>query len=608
MPRPGLWNCRILFATAASFCALCAVASRGESDGKSQIGGFVVPRTTIPAQDPRPAEGDAPDERLSSTRPPDDMEPVGSFIDSLKANDAAFEVLVGQGRLLTTRRPIAMQDGAAVVAVGDPTVIDFEILPNPQMIRVTGKRIGVTDISITTAGGETYAFEVHVTYDLELLRAQLRQLYPDARLKLAQMREHVVVEGQARSAEQVARILETINLYLQSVQVEKEVRGQEAGLPPAGAPGYGRGDGGGGGEGDGDGEGPPPAQARGEPGGRPDTSATFQTPQIINLIRVPGVQQVLLQVRIAELNRTALREIGADILGVDPDTGNMIGTTIAGSTVNALGTLGLGGLVHSTETLNGPNATAFGIFPSGDFEIILRALRRNQVLNILAEPNLMAMSGHTASFLAGGQFPVPVPQGGGTGFNNVTIQFKDFGVQLDFVPYVLDEEQIRLSVSPEVSSIDFSLGTVLVQGGTPVPGLNTRKATTTVELREGQSLAIAGLLQVTIDGSTNRIPGLGDLPYIGPLFSNTSHNRQEKELVVLVTPFLVEAMEADEVPPMPGDDMLDPNDCEFYFLNRIEGRTGQDIRATTTWDDPLCMLRHLKLERKCLQGPIGYSD
>jgi pilus assembly protein CpaC len=128
--------------------------------------------------------------------------------------------------------------------------------------------------------------------------------------------------------------------------------------------------------------------------------------------------------------------------------------------------------------------------------------------------------------------------------------------------YVLDDETVRLSVTPEVSTIDESLGTTLVLGGDPVPGLNTRKANTTVELRQGQTLAIAGLLSVEIDGQTDRVPGLGDLPYIGPLFSNTGHDRQEKELLVLVTPYLVSPMDCEEVPPLPNDGVEDPNDLE----------------------------------------------
>ena len=206
------------------------------------------------------------------------------------------------------------------------------------------------------------------------------------------------------------------------------------------------------------------------------------------------------------------------------------------------------------------------------------------------------------------EFPVPVPQAGGGISNNITIEWKDFGVLLNFVPFVMDDETIRLHVAPEVSSIDFSIGTTLVVGGDRVPGVNTRRSETTVELKQGQTLAIAGLLQVDLDADTSRIPGLGDLPYIGPLFSSTSHERTEKELLVLVTPFLVSPMCEDQVPALPGSEIKDPNDLEFYFLNRIEGRTGRDYRLTTNYADQFHLRRLLHLEQKYVRGPVGFSD
>ncbi len=180
-------------------------------------------------------------------------------------------------------------------------------------------------------------------------------------------------------------------------------------------------------------------------------------------------------------------------------------------------------------------------------------------------------------------------------------------MQLNFVPYILDDDVIRLEVRPEVSTIDQSLGTTLVIGGQPTPGINTRRVHTTVQMREGESLALAGLLQVSLDANTTRIPGLGDLPYIGPLFSNTSHKRVEKELLVLVTPYLISPMDSHQIPPLPGDELQDPNDLEVYLLGRIEGRTGREFRSTTAWDDPLHLVRIMKLERDNVCGPVGFT-
>jgi pilus assembly protein CpaC len=319
---------------------------------------------------------------------------------------------------------------------------------------------------------------------------------------------------------------------------------------------------------------------------------------------------VLLKVRIAELNRTAMREIGADFLAVDRSTGTVIGSQIGGATVTGTATFASRVLNAAAETAVSPMTTIFGIFQEGEFAIFLSALRKNSLLKILAEPNLVAMNGQQAYFLAGGEFPVPVPQVAGTGnASTVTVQFQPFGVSLAFLPFILDNDVIRLAVDPEVSSIDFTLGTVLVPGGTPVPGLNTRKAHTVVELHQGETLAIAGLLQLTLDGSTTRIPGLGDLPILGPFFSNTTNERIEKELVVLVTPYLVEGRQAGCGIPTPGDEVNEPTDFEFYLLNRIEGRTGRDYRSTTQYDDALQVLRCLmKLQEEYVRGPHGYCD
>jgi pilus assembly protein CpaC len=160
-------------------------------------------------------------------------------------------------------------------------------------------------------------------------------------------------------------------------------------------------------------------------------------------------------------------------------------------------------------------------------------------------------------------------------------------------------------VRPEASTIDNSLAVLI--DGYAVPAINTRTAATTVEMRQGQTLGIAGLLNVTLEGSTSRIPLLGDLPYLGPMFSNTSQQRVEKELLILVTPYLVAPMSADQVPCLPGQEVEDPNDLEFYLLNRIEGRTGRGHNSARNWDDPLGLVRLLHLEQRYMSGPVGFS-
>jgi pilus assembly protein CpaC len=549
---------------------------------------------------------------------------VQAFVEKVSSNDATIEIIAGQSRIVT------FKEAFKTVAIGEPTVIDINIL-NQRQIRLVGNHVGVSDLSVITPDNRVYAFEVQVVADLDPLRLQLRAAFADASIKISQFRDHLVVEGEARDIAQVSRILDMVRAYMISVQAvqARRIRQQAAArgvgafpvggpapepIPrPGGAP-------------------PGPAQppagaapAAGQPGipvgpatGAPlEIEYTVPQPQIINLLHVPGPKQVLLKVRVAELNRTAMRTIGADFIALS--NGNLVGTNLGNGTAIAAGINGSNGIGPARLrispdpglTLFGTTAgtTVFGIFEKAGFEFLLNALRNNTMLKILAEPNLIAMNGQQASFLAGGEFPIPVPQVTGGVASSITVIFKEFGVRLSFTPYIQDDETIRLTVDPEVSTIDKSLGVTLTTGGSVVPGLNTRKAHTTVEMHQGQTLAIAGLLQVMLDGTTNRIPGLGDLPILGPFFSNTTNDRIEKELLVLVTPYLAEPMNPEQVPPSPGDEVKEPNDLEFYLLNRIEGRTGRDWRSTTHYDDAVHVLRcFLKLEKDHVRGPYGFCE
>ncbi len=563
-----------------TFCASLAAQVTGPS-----ITGGPSTSDRIPMVTGRP--GPSPLEfRNLTQRAGNDQQSISGLIDQVHGEDATIEVIVGRGRLLTLQEPLAQLEGneTPVIAVGDPTVLDFDVLPSSRMIRILGRRIGITDLSVVTANGNAYSFSVHVVYDLNLLRAYIKQLFPNAELKMTQMYEHIVVEGEAASTDQVFMILQAINAFLTSSQVGQTVESSTRNplaneRPPARRPDSQPPEGEGGEQ---DPNAPVPVE--GGIDDKPDVTATLPPPQIINLIRVPGVQQVMLQVKIAEVNRTALRRMGSSLLYRD-SSGRTFGSSLgssapfAGDDGNLLG-LALGG-----------NSTSFAILPNTTLNAAFDALRANQVVTILAEPNLMAMHGQRASFLAGGEFPVPVPQSLSGGGNTFTVEFKEFGVLLDFVPYIMDDGAIRLHVAPEVSTIDNTIG--VSSAGLSIPGVNTRRANTTVELRQGQTLALAGLLQVDLGANTNRLPGLGDLPYLGPFFSNNSHERAEKELVILVTPYFVDPMEACQVGPVPGYEIRDPDDHEFYWLNRIEGRAPNvNYRSVSGWDDPLRIRDH----------------
>jgi pilus assembly protein CpaC len=592
------------------------------------------------AQDPIPSLPPTPStptlsgfpSALPTPAPVRDLPPAASLIDGLGAAVGLLEVKVGQGRFVVLKEDLAAPNQPPpFLAVGDPSVADF-FQVGPRQLRLIGKKLGTTDLSVTASSGKTYAFDVQVVADLEVLRVQLRQMFPEASLRLAQVRTKIVVEGQARDVAQVSRIIGTIDSYMKAAQsvvisgqvgdvarVENPDAATQPPPPPIPAQAAGSAN-------------VPPATFTPTLGGTPVSAGGPSGPQpvspgaiasnsiatgqyqVVNLIRVPTSQQVLLKVRVAELNRTSFRQIGADFLASIPGAGALFGSSIAGNTLSSgrVGNTTFGTTTADVRSLGlGSQATFFGTFSQGNFVTVLDALRRNNLLKILAEPNLIALNGHQANFLAGGQFPVPVQQGGagGQGGNGgISVQFKDYGVRLAFLPIIQDDDVIRLTVDPEVSTIDFTVGTTLVPGGSPIPGLNTRTSHTTVELRPGETLAIAGLMQLSLAGQTQRLPGLGDLPYIGGFFSNNTNSRIEKELVVMVTPYLVEPMMPGQVPAGPGEEVREPNDLEFFLLNRIEGRTGIDKRSTTTYDDPFHLIRHSIVEKKFLIGPSGYSN
>lgn len=582
---------------------------------------------TVPVMAPRPGEAVAPNQQWQTQRMGPEQAPVASFIEPVLGNDAVIEVLVGQGRLVRFKADLAANRKTAFVAVGNPSIVDFSVLTN-RLIRVVGLVPGVTDLSITTADGQTYSFEVRVLYDLDILQKQLGQAFPSAQVRLTQMRGNLVLEGEVRSPVQMNQIVELAKKYVESITPG------DAGSQPQGASSSSEASRSRAGESE---RKPDGEEGTDEEGGqpkvedRPETApgrASEETrpssrrtavrvrPNVINLLRVPGLQQIMLQMRFAELNRTATRELAADLFGVNPLTGDIIGTAMGGGApalqnpnAFAIGPAALGGIT-SAGGLATQNTTTnmFGVFPSGNFELMIRAMRRNQLLSILAEPNLMALNGEQANFLAGGQFPVPVAQAGGTGAATVTVEWKNYGVGLNFTPYIMENDVIRLNLSTQVSNIDAALSVTTVPGASPIPGLTVRNTDTVVELRQGQTLSISGMLQAQIDGNTSRIPGIGDLPYIGQFFSNNSHRRIEKELIVLVTPFLVTPMNPGQVPPVPGSEVRDPNDLEFYLLGRLESRVDKESIATHTGSDPLLLRKAMRLEREYMHGPVGFSE
>ncbi|MBC03137.1 MAG: hypothetical protein CMJ34_07520 [Phycisphaerae bacterium] len=295
----------------------------------------------------------------------------------------------------------------------------------------------------------------------------------------------------------------------------------------------------------------------------------------VDMTRIPGVRQVQLRVRIAEASRTALRELafggvagGSSFFGGVQAPG---GLPFQSTGIAPADGAAVGDADFRFQNMGVSSATTlFAGVPGANLEVFLQALDQNQYVRVLAEPNLVAASGEEATFLVGGEFPIPVVQGSDAGGGaTVTIEYKEFGVQLVFRPEVLGDGRIRLDVAPEVSELS-EIGAVTIQGF-KVPGVTTRRSSTTVELGGGQSFAMAGLLRSVEQGRTARVPLLGDLPILGTLFRSVRYNKKETELLVIVTADLVEPLDDGFDRPVPGDLHQTPDDWDLFVEGRLDG-------------------------------------
>lgn len=288
--------------------------------------------------------------------------------------------------------------------------------------------------------------------------------------------------------------------------------------------------------------------------------------EVLDFMQVAGAQQVMLEIRFAEVSRSAGKALGFNF-GLVGQNGN--GASNIGNVNPFDATTTVPANLNAAENVS-PAVTLFGGGVVGDvaFEAFLSALRENNLLRVLAEPNLTLISGEEGEFLAGGEIPVPVPQGNLT----LTIQYKSFGIKLKALPVVLGDGRIRVRVSPEVSDIDRS--TAVTIAGISVPGFRVRQLSTEVELVSGQTFVLAGLLDSSVTANKQVTPLLGDIPVLGSLFRSTRYQRRETELVVLITPRLVSPLDPDEVPPLPGEKWKHPSEYQLFLLGEMGGEAG----------------------------------
>jgi pilus assembly protein CpaC len=397
------------------------------------------------------------------------------------------------------------------VSVGNPELLDVVVL-SPRELQFVAKATGSTNVLIWDEKGSPQAsIEVEVGTPESYLQRGLSSILGNPGIRVESAGSATVLKGTAPSALAVE----------QAVSVAKAFVGEDS-----------------------------------------DT-------EVVNLLQVAGNQQVLLKVVIAEVSRTITREMGV----------NFNALIDAGS-----GTIGLTGLLGGLTAPNGSGdillseainlAAGFSSFGSLELlEVFLDILDRRGLTKILAEPTLVARSGEPASFLVGGEVPIPIAQGGA--FGSITVEYKKFGVGLNFTPTVLGPDRIHVLVAPEVSRPDFTFGTEVE--GTVVPAFNTRRVATSVELSHGQTLVIAGLLNEDLREQVAQYPILGQIPILGNLFRSAKFEKNETELLVLVTPELAKPLGSAPL-TLPTDHFIEPSELEFYLLGKLEGKPPKEPR------------------------------
>lgn len=420
-------------------------------------------------------------------------------LQAAKEKQPGLKISLFSGESTVVRMPANMPRPARV-ELANPSVADAMLLSTSD-IYISGKTPGKTTLALKGKDGAPYAiYVVEVSPYIAGLKQKLHEILPnETGIMVSAAQDSIVLSGSVSSAANLAQVLALARSY-----------------------------------------------APAEDGGMGN---------ILNLLEVGGVHQVMLEVRVSEMQKSVGRKLGVNFS--------------AAFRPGKEGSVSF--LSHLSETALSDVAGFLGLqYIRGDvtWTALIDALKEQGYLKVLAEPTLIALSGKTANFLAGGEFPVPVPQSG-IGTTTITIEYKPFGVGLSFTPTVLSNNKIHMQVAPEVSQLDFTSGVTLQ--GFIIPAINTRRVSTAIELADGQSFAIAGLLKDDIRENITKFPFLGDIPILGTLFRSSSFQRSETELVVIVTPHLVKPLDMTKQ-TLPTDQYVEPNDVEFYLFGDQVGR------------------------------------
>ncbi len=401
---------------------------------------------------------------------------------------------------------LAMDHNIPRLQVDNPDLLTLTPLSANQ-VQIHAKKNGITNVSLWDEQNRLYTVEVGIRADAKALSELLKEQFPGAAIKLQPTNSGVIIRGFVDRPEDVSKII---------------------------------------------------------------SIAQDEYPKVVNNMRVGGTPQVILHVKVMEVSRTKLRQLGVDFSTLFNQGNSFFSSTAAGvGKLTGVSQVVAAGQTPITSTVGaGGNAptVALGIVDqSSGFFLFISALQKNELLKVLAEPTLVTVSGRPAYFLSGGEMPIPIPQSLGT----ISIQFRKFGTQVDFVPIVLGNGRIRLEVRPKISEIDPTIGTTL--NNTTVPGFRTREVDTAVELMAGQTLALAGLIQTEVQTTVQGVPYLMDVPYLGVPFRYTTDTVNEVELLIMVRPELAEPLDCDQVPRIgPGVSTTVPDNCGLYFHGYTE--------------------------------------
>ena len=455
----------------------------------------------------------------------------------------AVTVPIYKSRIIELTAPVSR------VSIGNPDIADVLII-DPFQLYVLGKDLGNTNILLWTKHNVLVsALSVTVTHDISDLKAMLAKILPNEHIGVMSAHRNIILYGTVANVEDLNAALKIARGYLEKAPGAKQKIMFQGGN--GGANGSGR---------------------------------------IIDLLQVAGPQQVMLQVRVAEVQRNAVKHMNMQFLGTHAG-GHWFGGAINGaatfppaqwngSNLNLplLGSPGTSGIVGPAQTVVSPalssisTAGLFGSYLSGSFvaNAVLDAFAQEGLATILAEPTLTTESGQEAQFLSGGQFPIPVPEQNGT----IGIEYKDFGVKLGFLPVVLTDGRINLKIDVSVSQLtatnSLTISPITSSGVFAIPAITERRAESTVELADGQTIGIAGLTNDAMASAAKKFPGLGDIPILGQLFRSQDFQDGRTELVILVTPRLARPLPPGPV-RLPTDNVTPPTNLGFYLLGRLHG-------------------------------------